>query len=662
MEHCVAKLIVIELDQKKVYSLTRDYTTIGRAPDSHIPLRDPRSSRKHAAISRRGDDYEIEDCGSQNGTHVNGALIERRALQAGDVVEIGGVRLHFEQIDETKARRAETVGNKTIDIPRVTEEDIEKLLLERENLRRLQRVTMAINSTLELEKLLGIIVDHAIELTEAERGFLILAEGEDLTFEVARNFAREEVAEPEFNISRTVAEKVLATGEPVLAVNALEDQRFKEIHSVSAIGLRSVLCLPFSSRGRTVGVLYIDNRLQKGVFSREHLRMLQALGAQAATAIEHARLFAELGTKQEELILANRRIEKLNHVLKERVEKQQIELSRIRIELESKQTELEHRYDYRSIIGRSPAMQKVFTRLDRIIPTEMPVLIEGESGTGKELVARAIHYMGPRRKMKFVSENCAALPETLLESELFGYKRGAFTGANRDKKGLFEEADGGTLFLDEVGEMSPEMQKRLLRVLQEKEIRPVGGKDTIPVDVRIIAASNRNLLKLVETNEFREDLYYRLMVLSVELPPLRERKEDVPVLVSHFFEGLREAGERVPERIDPSVIDALSAYHWPGNVRELENEVRRIVALSDQVVEIECVSEQIRAGAGGMSHVELDGDIRPLEAQVRDLEIKEIQRALHQMDGNKTRAADLLGISRFTLQRKLEKYDFDLPD
>ncbi len=656
------KLVVLEQGQKRVYNLTRDVTTIGRAPESHVPLRDPRASRAHARIERTGDDYEIVDGGSQNGTSVNGSFVDRRVLKKKDLVEIGGVRLFFDELDEAKLKRKKGTGSKTIDLPRMSDEDAEKLLHERENLRRLQRVTMAINSTLELERLLGIIVDHAIELTEAERGFLILAEGGELIFEVARNFAKEEVAEPEFNISRTVAEKVLATGEPLLAVDALEDSRFKEIHSISAIGLRSVLCLPFATRGEVSGVLYIDNRLQRGVFSRKHLRMLEALGAQAGTAIEHARMYRSIKQKQEELLAANQRIEKLNRVLRDRVEKQQVELGRIRTELESKQSELEHRYDYGNIVGRGPAMQVLFKRLDRIIPTEMPVLIEGESGTGKELVARAIHYMGPRKKMKFVTENCAALPETLLESELFGYARGAFTGANKDKKGMFEQATGGTLFLDEVGEMSREMQKKLLRVLQEKEIRPVGGKDTIPVDVRIICASNRNLRKLVDTGEFREDLLYRLRVLTVELPPLRDRKEDIPLLVTHFFDEQAKRSEKVPERLDSTVMDVLIAYDWPGNVRELENEVRRMVALSDQVVVLETLSSQIRSGGSGGGDPVDEGEIRALEEQVRDLEIREIRRSLSATSGNKTRAAELLGISRFTLQRKLEKYSLESPD
>jgi len=658
----VAKLIVIEQGKKQVYSLTRDVTTLGRAPDSHIPVRDPRASRRHAEFQRVGDDYFAVDQGSQNGTLVNGSHVEKRVLRRGDLVEIGAVQIFFEEEDERKLSRGAWAGTRTVDLKAIRDEEpATDLVKERDHLLRLQRVITAINSTLELEPLLGIIVDHAIELAEAERGFLILAEDGEMKFEVARNFAKEEVAGPEMNISRTIAEKVLQTGEPVLAVNALEDDRFREIHSISAIGLRSVLCLPFRSQGEVIGVLYIDNRLQKGVFSHEHLRMLAALAGQAATAIRHASLFGELTGNREELVKANRRIEKLNRVLRERVEKQQIELSRISDELTNKQSELEHRFDYSNIVGDSEAMRTVFRRLDRIIPTEMPVLVQGKSGTGKELVARAIHYMGPRKKKKFVSENCAALTETLLESELFGYAKGAFTGATRDKKGLFEQADGGTLFLDEVGDMSPEMQKKLLRVLQEKEVRPVGGKDTLSVDVRIISASNRDLQTLVEEHVFREDLFYRLCVLTVDLPLLRDRREDVPLLVSHFFQEAADRGEKVPERIEPSVLTAMQAYHWPGNVRELENEVRRLIALSDDAVTAGLLSDGIRRGGAAALPAE-DGEIQPLEVQVRDLEAREIRRALAATGGNKTRAAELLGISRFTLQRKLDKYGVDTPD
>ncbi len=302
-------------------------------------------------------------------------------------------------------------------------------------------------------------------------------------------------------------------------------------------------------------------------------------------------------------------------------------------------------------------MREVLRLLDKIVQTEEPVLIMGESGTGKELIARAIHRNGPRAKRPFLSENCAALPDTLLESELFGHVRGAFTGADRDKKGLFELAHKGTLFLDEVGDMSPEMQKRLLRALQEGEIRPVGGKAIRKVDVRIISASNKDLERLVRGGEFREDLYYRLRVLTVKLPPLRDRKDDIRRLVDHFMR-LHRPKDRPSGNLGVGVMETLEAYDWPGNIRELENEVKRMLSLGDEVITGDVLSEQVRRGSGYVEEPSEDGEpVQNLMELVERVERREIRKALHTSKGNKTRAAELLGITRFTLQRKLEKYD-----
>jgi len=318
------------------------------------------------------------------------------------------------------------------------------------------------------------------------------------------------------------------------------------------------------------------------------------------------------------------------------------------------------RYDYSSIVGASEGMRRVFQQVDRIVPSELPVLVNGESGTGKELIARAIHFNGPRKDKPFVTENCAALPDSLLESELFGHTRGAFTGAHKAKKGLLEQAHGGTLFLDEIGDMSPEMQKKLLRVLQEGEFRSLGSNDSIHVDVRVIAASHRRLEDLVRTQGFREDLYYRINVLRVDLPPRRERREDIPLLAEALMaKAAREAGRPGPV-LPREVISALVAYDWPGNVRELENEMRRLVVMACEEVQLDLLSTAIlerrslRAPAGEPgSAVLLGGSIR--EA-VADLERRSIEAALVQAGGNKSRAAQALGISRFALQRKLDKY------
>ena len=317
------------------------------------------------------------------------------------------------------------------------------------------------------------------------------------------------------------------------------------------------------------------------------------------------------------------------------------------------------RYDYTSITGASDSMRKVFQQMDKIIESELPVLIHGESGTGKELIARAIHHNGERKDKPFVTENCAALPDTLLESELFGHVRGAFTGAYRNKKGLLEQADGGTLFLDEIGDMSTEMQKKLLRVLQEGEFRVLGSDRIVQVDVRILTASHRNLEEMVRDGTFREDLYYRIAVLSIVLPPLRERRDDVPLLAEHLLaRAAREAGS-TPPRIPHEVMACLVRHDWPGNVRELENEMRRLVVLATETVTGEDLSEAVREGrkttgeALSSGNLNATGDIR--EA-VADLEKRSIEASLAQAGGNKSQAARTLGISRFALQRKLEKY------
>jgi transcriptional regulator with PAS, ATPase and Fis domain len=301
-------------------------------------------------------------------------------------------------------------------------------------------------------------------------------------------------------------------------------------------------------------------------------------------------------------------------------------------------------------------MRRVFRQLDAIIDSELSVLIHGESGTGKELIARAVHFNGLRADKPFISENCAALPDSLLESELFGYVKGAFTGAYKNKKGLFEQASGGTLFLDEIGDMSPEMQKKLLRVLQEGEVRPVGSDQRIPVDVRLVAASHRDLEALVRAGQFREDLFYRIHVLPIRLPPLRERREDIPRLVEHLLaRAAREAGKLAP-LVPQEVMAALVAYDWPGNVRELENEMRRLVVLAREHIEPEQLSKTVRTRAPVQRGGEMAAEGTDIRSAVADLERRSIEAALLAAGGNKSRAASELGISRFALQRKLDKY------
>ncbi|MGH9637542.1 MAG: sigma-54 interaction domain-containing protein, partial [Candidatus Angelobacter sp.] len=319
-----------------------------------------------------------------------------------------------------------------------------------------------------------------------------------------------------------------------------------------------------------------------------------------------------------------------------------------------------------NIVGVSPAMEKLKQTIRTVASTQSTILIYGESGTGKELVARAVHVCSPRASEPFVSINCGAFPETLLESELFGYVKGAFTGANQNKRGLFEVADQGTIFLDEISEMTLTMQVKLLRVLQERSVRPVGGTAEIPIDVRVIAATNRDLDRQVAENTFREDLYYRLSVIPVSVPPLRERREDVPLLVNHFLKKYAPAAGKSILRVNGNSLGALCGYDWPGNVRQLENTIERAVALETEEklhVELPAEKSKARAAAAGVGlsgGPGSTGSVLPdgvdMEKYVADIERSLLLAALAQSNGVQTRAADVLKISYRSFRHLVKKY------
>ncbi|MBI4617740.1 MAG: sigma 54-interacting transcriptional regulator [Planctomycetes bacterium] len=703
-----------EVGEATVHPIDRDITSIGRAEENQIQILDIKSSRNHCQIERGNGEYRLVDLESQNGTRVNGKKVNRHTLTIGDEIQIGTTVIRFDEVpagkpatgaikrkprrdfrssihkrrlrsvtsllrkkeekeagaafealEEALAAIEEKHGEEGLAValeiassaldrePAAGESDRLALLL------RLQEVAKAMNSELNTAKLLDLIMDSVIDLTRAERGFLMLFhEGGKLSVEVARNIDKESLTKPEFEFSRSVVHQVHETGEAVVSADAQVDPRFtKSSVSVSNLQLRSVLCMPLLIRERMIGVVYIDNRYQEGLFEDEDVDILHSFADQAAIAIENARLHEDVTRKNAELQKSKEKVEQLNALLQEKVEHQRVELEDVKEVLGHKQAELELKYTYEQIVGESKAMRQVFQLLDKITDTDAPVFIHGESGTGKELVARAIHFNGPRKKERFVSENCAAISETLLESELFGYVKGAFTGADRDKKGLFEIADRGTLFLDEIGEMSALMQKKLLRVLQEGEFRRVGGKDPIHVDVRIISASNKDIKKLVEATTFREDLYYRINVITVNLPPLRDRKEDVPLLVQHFVERIaRNSGAPVLE-IDKEALRMLLNYHWPGNVRELENEITRGAALAGQRITPAVLSENLKGGrARGIDLAAVQG--RGLKDLLREyteaLEKEVIELTLSESGGVKSEAARRLGISRPTLDAKID--------
>lgn len=655
-------LTIIEDGIRSDVTLEQPVITIGRALDNDIRLTSSVVSRHHTRIEADPDGLWIVDLGSANGTSVNGERVDRQPLRSGDEISLGsGVRL------VVGASQGVTAGGSSV----LDEGDVGLRTLavdgrsERENLRVFARIARELIGQTELVGLLRLIVDSAVSLVGGERGFLLLsdeAEGGDargveaMSVRVARSFDRSDIVVPGTRLSLGIASRVVEEAEPVMTLDASQDERFDGMASVEDLRLRSVLCLPIrTDDGRVEGVLYVDNRLQFGAFDQDDLELVELFAAQASIAILNARNVAKLKERNRSLEESRRKIESLNEKLGRKVRDRDSELAVVRAELGRERG----RFDYTSIVGASDSMRKVFEQLDRIIESDLPVLIHGESGTGKELIARAIHFNGGRKERAFVTENCAALPDTLLESELFGHVRGAFTGAYKNKRGLLEQADGGTLFLDEIGDMSPEMQKKLLRVLQEGEFRVLGSDRVVKVDVRVLAASHRDLEAMVRDGQFREDLYYRIAVLSVKLPALRERRDDVPLLAEALLaRAAREAGREVPE-LPHDVISCLVSHDWPGNVRELENEMRRLIVLADGEVRTEHLSDSVREGRS-VSGQSLDSaavlDAGDIKSAVADLERRSIEAALAQAGGNKSKAAKSLGISRFALQRKLDKY------
>ncbi|MFH0888951.1 MAG: sigma 54-interacting transcriptional regulator [Planctomycetota bacterium] len=347
---------------------------------------------------------------------------------------------------------------------------------------------------------------------------------------------------------------------------------------------------------------------------------------------------------------------KLLNVVVEEVVKTAIETEEHKKRIVELEKELYDKYQFANIIGQSKAMREVYKLLDKAITTDYPVVIQGDTGTGKELVAKALHFNGLRKDNPFISENCAVLASGVLESELFGHIKGSFTGADKDKKGLFELADGGTLFLDEVSVMDKEMQKKLLRVLQEYEIRPVGGKKTIKVNVRIIAATNQDLKQLVQKGVFRDDLYYRLNVITINLPPLRERREDIPLLVNHFLEKIAGDTNTRKKSINAEALRLLNSYNWPGNVRELENEIKRICALNADTVMI--TSQMVTSHLGVVMKERVTkemGKDKSLKEQIEELERESIIDALKKSGYNKTLCAKMLRLNTRDLYRKIKR-------
>ncbi|MEM9192578.1 MAG: sigma 54-interacting transcriptional regulator, partial [Myxococcota bacterium] len=448
---------------------------------------------------------------------------------------------------------------------------------------------------------------------------------------------REAVRKKRQSFSRSVADRVIESGEALLTAAASDDPELQNARSIMDLGVRSILCVPIRSPSKVIGALYLDHRFEVAQFSDASREVVQAVADVIGLALENTRLHREAEERNEALARAHEVVSRDN-------ERRSVELAQLQSRLDLLEGDGDRPIDSQELVGRSAALRSAVAVATRIARSELPVLLEGESGTGKELFARHLHRQSLRADGPFLAINCGALPETLLESELFGHVRGAFTGALRDHPGMFRSAKGGTVLLDEIGEMPLRMQTRLLRVLQEREVRPVGAEVPVPVDVRILAATNRTLEKEVEHGRFRRDLYFRLLGARIELPPLRDRLEDLPLLIDAALRRIsREPGMRRVS-LSRGAMRALSNHSWPGNVRELEQALRRAVLVSD--------SDTLDAG-----HFD---NVMPKETRrgaLRRFDRQLVAQALRDAKGNRSEAARQLGISRMTLYRWLDRYE-----
>ena len=603
--------------RQTIFSISAAETTLGRDSSNALAISDTSLSRRHCLIVREHDHYRIRDLESRNGTFVNGIPTTEGILQHGDQISAGDSVFLFllrEGAELSSLHPVEFQDLPTQATAQLRREDLLYLEPDRirkelpaasrigQNLNALLKISRVVHEIRDLEELQGKILNFIFEIVPAERGAILLSA--ENPGEFASTFARHrhpETSEPVV-ISRTITRQVMEQEVAVLAADVIASGALNRVESIIASNARDLLCVPLMVFGKVIGCIYIDSTVLSGRFDQDDLQLVAAISGICAVALDNLRRMRWL--EQENLRL-------------------------------STEINLEH-----NMVGDSAAMKRVCQFLSRVAPKDTTVLIEGESGTGKELAARAIHRNSPRSKKPFVTINCAAIPEGLLESELFGHERGAFTDAVVQKKGRFEIADGGIVFLDEIGELAPVLQVKLLRVLQEREFERVGGTRPIAVDIRLIAATNKNLEEAVKAGSFRLDLYYRLNVVAVVMPALREHREDVPMLANYFVRKYSQKCKVKPKRISPEAIACLASYDWPGNVRELENVIERALVLSvSEIIQPEDLPGSIvgKEASAGVLNAKYHGAVKELKKQL-------IVNALEESKGNYTAAAKLLGV------------------
>jgi len=490
--------------------------------------------------------------------------------------------------------------------------------LTRDELVGLLEISRTMNSSLDLEEVLDRALHEVVEILHAEASSIWLFDEKerDLYVASATGIREKEVKKVRLEPGKGIVGWVVKTGEPFMTQDArLEPKHARDIAEMLEYEGKEILCVPMRSKGKVIGAIEVINKSDGSAFTQKDLYHLSIFANLAGIAIENAKLY---GMLQEENSSLRRKLGEI---------------------------------EFEDIVAKSQKMLDVIDMAKRVAQVNSTVLIRGESGTGKELIARAIHRASPRCDGPFIPVNCGAMPDTLLESELFGHEKGAFTGAIARKLGRFELADKGTIFLDEIGDMPPALQVKLLRVLQDRRFERVGGTKTIEVDVRIIAATNQNLEQLMAENKFREDLYYRLNVITIFVPPLRERPEDIPLLAEHFLRKYRTETNKKVVGFSEETMNMLMSYHWPGNVRELENAVEHAVVLTkSQIIQPDDLPFNLRS-----HEPEVPAQITTLEEAQREFKRRLIMRVLQQTGGNRTKAAQILNIQRTYLSRLIKE-------
>ena len=608
-----------------VYVLDNNEFSVGRNPSNRLAVSDPSLSRQHCVIAFNGGHFEVRDLDSRNGTFVNGVPVHERVLADGDEIQIGNSLFLFlaeetpaapspaVRLDERGPLSGATVvlrgeDSRYFSPEKVATSPLPALRVARD-LRALLKISTTVSSVRKLEVLERQLMECIFEVVPAARGAILLTGDNPDEFASVFSWDRTSGALAPFPVSGTVVRKVLLEKVGVLSADVMGDSALGSAGSLVAAETRSLLAVPLAVFDRVLGLIYLDTADPKARLDQDHLELMTAVAAISAIALENAR----------------------------HVERLEDENSRLKAEIN-----IQH-----NMVGESAPMRTVYRFVSRVAATDSTVLITGESGTGKELVARAIHQNSPRAGKPFVAINCAALTETLLESELFGHEKGAFTGAVAQKRGKLEVAEGGTVFLDEMGELAPSLQAKLLRVLQEREFERVGGTRPIRIDVRVIAATNRDLAENAKSGTFRQDLYYRLNVVSVEMPPLRQRREDIPLLAAYFAARAGERSKRHVLGVAPEARACLMNYDWPGNVRELENAIERavVLGLSDFILPEDLPEAVLETEQpAGASIAQYHEAVAEAKKQV-------ILRAVEQAGGSYTGAAKLLGVHPNYLHR-----------